>query len=95
MKKFLTALMLAGMLVSVGCAHAPKATIIQAIDTKDIFIVPSGASVHIPAGTHAEWVDDKGNKTVKDWPTDTDITVSKNGRFISDFLLTDIVNTDQ
>lgn len=76
----------------IGCSTV-KSGVIHPIGREDIFKVPKGAVVHVPAGTIMK--NDKG-QTIARWDVDTDVVVVKDGRFLSNTYILEVmkVQTD-
>ena len=75
-------LLLIGLTVlSSGCSLT-RPILIHPIEKSDIFDIPAGATVEIPAGTTS--TDDKG-KVIYTWENDESIPVEKQGWFWSDY----------
>ena len=73
-----------------GCATPSKVVNVGGFDGTDIIKVPSGATIHIPAGSKIVY---SGKDNVVTWAKDTDIVTTKSGRFMSDQVLKDIIDS--
>lgn len=71
-----------------GCATTNDAVIIHPVTNEDIIKVPAGAEIAIPAGTV---IKNENGEIITQWDTDTKIKVKKNGRFLSEFYILEIM----
>jgi len=98
MKKLITIIPILFLcLFLTGCLGLGKQPIwIYPVEKSDIFTMPSGATVKIAAGTQIIKKDKKGNDVVvAEWTEDTEIYVEKDGRFLSDFVMNEIVEAKE
>lgn len=94
LKQEMSVLLLVALIVSSvfsGCAiFKENQVVLHPIEKSDIYTIPAGAEINIPAGTVIKEKIDGKEVTTASWEKDTKLINEKNGYFISDYYFKEV-----